>query len=109
MGASISTPRSDQVPQLKYALELFFNGVPTIAEAVSWEATAIIGILDNPSSLPISSLKYPYISPGFIMGLNICIGKFRFDIMSLSQSPSTAFNNCEVDAIVYSLYTSPVK
>lgn len=66
-GRVISSPTRPQVPQETYAEFRVDSGAPTIAEAVSWEPTAMTG-----SGLPIRAarlgLRTPILAPGSISG-----------------------------------------
>ena len=103
-----SIPRSDHVPQLRYAYSPSAAGTAATAEPVSCPATATTGIAPRPVASCTCAVKVPTTVPGRVITPNFSRGMSSAFSMSLSRSPVTGFSICDVEATVYSHTALPV-
>ena len=109
-GLDSSSPIKDHVPQLIYANFLPSSaGTAAIALSVSWEATVEMEIFPTDSSSESSGRRVPIIVPGFTTGWNRFDGIPHFSINSKAHCFLVGLYNWVVDAMVYSLYFSPLR
>src|SRR3954463_4445404 len=108
-GPAVSTPTSDHVPLATNAVAGGGAGTPTTAEAVSWDATVVTGIVGGrPVRAAILGRGTPRWAPGGAMG-----GSRPGEVRSRSRSTVDQSRVCTstrpvVVALVYSVLRTPV-
>ena len=111
MGASISTPSNDHVPELMKATgcSSALAGTAATALAVSCEPTAMTSTSPNPVSSAMSLRRRPRTVPGITIGQKRWRGRPRRSINGQSHVRVLALSISEVEAMVYSVLASPVR
>src|SRR5204862_3723719 len=93
MGASISVPSNDQVPELRNAVPSRAAMAAT-AEPVSWDAGAITGAPHNEEPDATPAISFPTTVPGSTMGAGNLEGKPSWSISDVAQVRETGFTIC---------------
>ena len=108
MASEDSMPRSDHVPQLRYAYSRSEAGTAATAEPVSCPATATTGIAPRPVASCTCAVSVPTTVPGWVIIPNFSREISNAFRMSGSRSPVTGLSSCDVEATVYSHTALPV-
>src|ERR1700730_3631933 len=106
IGAGVSVPSNDQVPELMKA-ECTVMRTAATADPVSWQATAMQFAFLTPTASATPGSRGPNMVPGSTTSGSMRVGIPRRSRIDLDQDFPVALRNCVVVALVYSHTCAP--